>query len=458
MTRTPSNPARFALPAIVLLAVAIRLTLALTTPAWQNADEYPHYWVAEQIARDGRLPLSEPVHPRYEAFQAPLHYLALATLKWALWPETTPRFTYEPSPLFMELAVYRLFTVLLGLLVLAAAWRALSSPASGLDRWQALGALTFLALLPTFAGVSSAVNNDAAVILCSTLALAAALDGRMRSTGTWLALAVLSKVNAVFLAAPIALLEAIRWADQARGGGVAGWDARLLWRRLWPVATGLAVAAAILAARNLWLYDELQGVNPGAPRDFRLDPAVAAWALRNLFWSFWYAFGRLYEQQLPVTGYLALAASLALLTGRGAWVRWRAHVAGAGEGGDSGNAGNARVAASPPVAGAAGREGEDSGNAGAAGGGPWPAWIGWLARHPLQTLFLAGVPVYVLASLVYTLSYPFGTMTSWGKNLYPLLLPIAGTLAWVVAADRTGRRLFAAGCAGLLALCVAAFP
>lgn len=407
---------------IVLVAAAVlRMAFALTTPAWQNADEYPHYWVAEQIAATGRLPLSEPVHPRYEAFQAPLHYLALAGVKALAWPDTRPPFTYDPSPLFPELAAYRLLSVALSSWMLLAAWRVLCAPLARLRLGQALAALAFLAFLPTYAGVSAGVNNDVSVILFSTLAVSAAAAGRGRLTGGWLALAVLSKVNAVFMAVPLLALEGIRWMDAAWKG--AGFDLRALFGRLRPILLPLAGALIVLVARNLWLYGDLQGVNPGAPKEFRADPGVAAWALRNLFWSFWYAFGRIYEVQLPLAGYALLALAVAVVVGRGGWIRWRGWRS------------------------AAGTEGVR---------GAWVFWISWLARHPLQTLFVVGFPVFVLASLVYTLSYPFGTMTSWGKNLYPLLLPIAGTLAWVGAPDRTGVRLLAAGCAGLLGLCTAA--
>ena len=55
----------------VLMAVAFTLRLAFTlgTPAWKSADEYPHFWVAEQTKENEELPYYGPAFPRYEAFQ-----------------------------------------------------------------------------------------------------------------------------------------------------------------------------------------------------------------------------------------------------------------------------------------------------------------------------------------------------------------------------------------------------
>jgi 4-amino-4-deoxy-L-arabinose transferase-like glycosyltransferase len=152
---------------IILLAVALRVAFVFATPAWQSPDEYPHFWYVKQLAEHLRFPHVSGEFPGYEAFQPPLYYAAAAPLL-AVFPEVQ-EFSYDriarPN---VALVVVRMVSVLFGIIVVYATWQA------GVflfpdDPWTALGATLFVALLPTFVGVGSSVNNDSAVAAFSSL-------------------------------------------------------------------------------------------------------------------------------------------------------------------------------------------------------------------------------------------------------------------------------------------------
>jgi hypothetical protein len=99
----------------------IRVLFAILTPAWEAPDEYPHYWYAEQIAREGTLPRSVHEFPAYEAYQPPLYYLAASVLI-GLGDEEVA-FSPEPAPPPKTLILVRLFSAVLGVATLWIAYR-----------------------------------------------------------------------------------------------------------------------------------------------------------------------------------------------------------------------------------------------------------------------------------------------------------------------------------------------
>ena len=346
------------IPLIFLSALIIRLCFAILTPAWQSADEYPHYWVIEKIASTHALPESTPEFPSYEAFQPPLYYI-IAAFVAELYPEKLT-FSSTPASPPALLIMLRLLSVIAGVFILYFSYLIFKN-IPDLKFKDILLSLLFLSFLPTFVGVTSTVNNDTFAILFSTISLYYLTQKKWDvniafMSGLWAGIAILTKLTSVVLVPVIAF----RIITCSRG--------KINRMIKWGAASFLAwsIGAVILIIRNIIQYGSLPAVNPGVQTHFSISGGHFIWALRNLFWSFWMAFGRIYQVIPNPIVYLVIALPLTILAIAG-WFRiYKDHDA-------------------------------------------------------LLQLIAVAVFFSILSSLFYTFSYLPGTMTSWGKNLYPVL-------------------------------------
>ena len=399
MTTDPMATFRRAAPLAAVLAAALglRVALALATPAWRSADEYPYYWVAAMAAETGRLPRGWHGFPAYESFQPPLYYL-LQVPVLSLPPGGMLEFTEERIPPPADLLRARLLSALLGTGVVALAFAA--ALRAGWGRRTGLWAAGFVAVLPAFVTVSSSFSIDVLVTFFSSAALAVILVPAERwslRTGYWSGIlvgaALLTKLNALQLL-PVLLLRITQ---------VAAGEGRSVRKLALASAWGILAALVLLVVRNIVQYQEVLGIMPGRERDFAFSLAHLIWALRNLGWSFWMAFGRIYEVVPPAFVYLLAVVPMVVAASAG-WVK---------------------------------------------------EWSDPQSR-PLAWLAIAGVACGILLSLMLTMSYPEGTQTSWGKNLYPMLVPVAivAVRGWERALVRWPRALPLLFLAVLLAGCL----
>ncbi len=381
--------------ALIAAAFCLRVVFVFLTPAWQSPDEYPHYWTASAIARGEGYPAGSPDFPRYEAYQSPLYYCLLAGvisisgLPALEYPETVQ----GPS---LPLVLLRLVSVLCGVAVVAAAWGVASVMFPG-DRPAALVAGAFVAVLPTFVGISSSLNNDILVILFSSLFLGLVLRpfagwtrGSCLGGGFLLGAAIATKLTGLLLL-PVLVVRLAAGRRELRGG---------LLRSSLLFLPGCVIGVGVLAIRNLLVYGHLLVITPGLERGFAVSDGRLLWALRNMGWSFWLAFGRTYEVHLSPQVYILVAGVLTAVALAG-WWRYR----------------------------------------------------GTRAARSNALLIAIATALGVAASLTFTLSYPSGTQTSWGKNLYPLL-PLFAAFAgfgWTKAFPEWSRAVSGIAIAVLLA-------
>ncbi len=187
----------FILLAFILLAIGY----SLVTPPLEAGDESRHYAVVKYMADTGRLPVQQPgeaqIHWSHEGNQPPLYYaLAAALTFWIDTGSWNDVFWYNPhtsigDPLRPDnknitihppaeswpwrghvLAVHliRFLSIAMAAVTVAAGYAIALSLFQG-RRWLAAGAMAITAFNPMFIFISSAVNNDNAVIMFTTLAL-----------------------------------------------------------------------------------------------------------------------------------------------------------------------------------------------------------------------------------------------------------------------------------------------
>lgn len=235
--------------------------------------------------------------------------------------------------------------------------------------------LAFLAFLPTFVNVGSTLNNDAAVVLFCTLAVRFFFIG----------LESFSLKNALGfgVAMGLALFSKVNAIFLFPAFGLIAFMHRaklkpvrnILWAGL-----PILVFAILLIIRNVLVFGEVTAINPGAPKQWDISVSHILWAFRNLSWSFIFAFGRTYEIQPDM--WLLITPALLFVVFIFRYFR-------------------------------------DS--------------LRPKQTEPLALFTAVGLASLIAASLYYTLSYPEGSMTSWGKNLYPALLPLSAIVGLGVA-------------------------
>lgn len=298
---------------LALLGLYLLLALAygLVNPLFEAPDEHWHYFTAQYVADNGRLPqVSDPPDEwlGQEAAQPPLYYVLGSLLvrlvdtegaRQLVWPNPLVHLGDASAPNNLNAFVHgpweqwpwhgyalaahllRALSTLLGLGTLLFIY------GSGRIVWpdrprRALLATGLVAFLPQFLFIHSAVSNDSLIALLSAATLWQLLRlwrgplarGRLLLLGVTIGLAILSKTAGLLL-----LAYAV---------GVLLF--RTLWRRrqLWPVARDLfiflLVPAALLGGWLLWrnwtLYGDVTAAGQfvriaGGDRSFTLAQVLA---------------------------------------------------------------------------------------------------------------------------------------------------------------------------------------
>ncbi len=445
---------------IIGLGAMLAAAHAVLTRPFQAPDEPAHVNYAVSLARQGRLPVIQPGdwNPArvaqfmpleadvsssaraiddmsYEDHQPPLYYV----LGW--WPATWANNSWMrlaclagptgvvenlivPCRAIAVMRVMRGLSVLLALLTVAVAWRALAS-AFPRRTDVSTGATAFIAFLPMNAYMSGMVNNDALSQLVMALALLAAVRrlagrvGRRRyavEAGMVWGVALLTKLTVYPAIVPLAAAEALRtrreggrWRDAAApAAGMAG--------------LGLAIGAPWFA-RNMAVYGLADPFGLAAhDRVVVGQPRTVDWIAQHgwigyleravvfTFDSFWGVFGWM-GAFMDRRIYAVLAvASVAMTIGCAGYLRraWRA--------GRDGRGGR-------EVRGVVGARGADAtvGDAGAVDAAAERAGdVGPLQRDAVVVLGLV-VATTVAGFVWYNLSF----VQHQGRYLFPALVPIA---------------------------------
>jgi 4-amino-4-deoxy-L-arabinose transferase-like glycosyltransferase len=249
---------------LLLALTFVRGVLYLAVvPPWQHYDEPTHFEYAQLIAERRRIPQAGDydLEMRREiaaSMEAANFWGAAADVVVDFWSDRPPwigvaEFSHPPfyyallalpqllvtqQDVETQLYLARLASVLLFVLTVAAAY-GLVSEAFPRRRWLPLAVATFVALVPPFTDLMSAVNNDVGAAAAVTLLLWAAV--RLIRRG-----ASLGRISMLFI------LVAVCAATKSTAGLVA-------------VATLLALGVSLIPrARRRWLWIGLAVLTPFA--------------------------------------------------------------------------------------------------------------------------------------------------------------------------------------------------
>ncbi|MBN1638880.1 MAG: glycosyltransferase family 39 protein [Ignavibacteriales bacterium] len=354
---------------IIAFSFFLRLGFIFIIPPWQSADEYAHYWVMDSIAETNTLPIPNEEFFSYEAFQPPLYYSFCAILIKIFQPDDTLPFKINHLP--VALIFLRLISVLAGLLIIYFSYKIfLNIP--NISETDALIGATFISLIPTFIGTTSTLNNDAFVILFSTISIFYITKNTFNKAeiikaSIWAAIAILTKLNGIVLLTII--LFRIIWDERKS-------IKRILTKSLLAISI-TSIGIFLILLRNIFQYDEILVTDPGYTKDFTFSIEYVIYAIRNLMWSFWLAFGRFYQITPPAYVYVITIIPFLILAIWGLFKNFRRY-------------------------------------------------------NFIFIISLFAITINTIISLYYTLSYPIGASTSWGKNLYPVisLIVILLVISW----------------------------
>lgn len=173
---------RSILASIIIIYILLASLYAINTPKWQAPDEPAHFNYIRAIAETGALPvlqngdydqaylqkIKDAKFPpsfsidaiRYESYQPPLYYLAAAPVYLMA----------SIAGLGAQVIALRLFSVLLGVLLLIVAFRIVREIFPS-DEFLALATVGAIATIPQHIAITASISNDTAADLLLALIL-----------------------------------------------------------------------------------------------------------------------------------------------------------------------------------------------------------------------------------------------------------------------------------------------
>jgi 4-amino-4-deoxy-L-arabinose transferase-like glycosyltransferase len=319
-----SGAGRVAVLVVVAIFVMLSSVVAVTTPAWEAADEPDHVTNVETLASGHWYRMERGAG--YAAHQPPLYYLGLSAWQ-KVWGEPVRRPpSVAPTLFFLERGVFkhhttrdsadhrfvlllRLSSVLLGALTVlfaAATVRRLSS-----DPWTPAVAAAVVAGVPRFVFLSGVLNNDnlanalgGLLTLLAVVFVVRAPDAGSRAQLWWtaalgavLGLLVLTKLSTAPLAGGIVVAvlvtigawrERVKWLAVAAGStlAVCGW---------WLVQNQVRYGDPLAARASHDYLEPIGGLGGNLAKlgvgDLNPFQRIFVDVPRNVYHSFWYDSG-----------------------------------------------------------------------------------------------------------------------------------------------------------------------
>ncbi|RCK76682.1 MAG: hypothetical protein IGBAC_1044 [Ignavibacteriae bacterium] len=306
--------------AIFIFAFLLRLSFALYTPNWQSSDEYPHFFVIKYLDTYGSYPISTSDFPYYEAYQPPLYYyltkLIYSFFKEYDYPSPALNENFDPDtlthPTNIALITLRLFSVFLSILTLFFIYKI-----SKIFFKDAYATYTLLiaATLPTFVVNSSSVTNDALANLLGALIIfliVKKIDYPIRGVysysillGLILGLALITKAN-LYPFIIIILGSLFLYPITLRN----------ITRSLIIILTVGFLVSFWYFSNNLLSYGKILPISPDGDKHYFIQSVTVTnvfQVIRNFFWSFWVAAGRIYQVHLEPIYYISIFFPITLI-------------------------------------------------------------------------------------------------------------------------------------------------
>lgn len=284
----------------IIISVLLRIGFVLFRPLWQAPDEYPHFYYIQHWEKNNSRPQYQVEYPYYQAHQPPLYYVCSAYILkiTSLLFDTGQEDSSDANSSQRrsgEMIVLRFFSFILGLCSLALSWKIMEEIfPDKLDICKA--AFVLLLFHPTFLSNTTSITNDALAVLTGTVLLYGILKdihvSRPEVTGLLILIGVFTKSSLLLFLTFIALL--VLHSDK---------------KPITKITICLRICVPFLVT-----YGIVKLVHPFAgesnlmpPLTFTADsiaPFRIYQVFRNFFWSFWVAFGRIYEIHLSPHYYL----------------------------------------------------------------------------------------------------------------------------------------------------------
>ncbi|RKY86674.1 hypothetical protein DRQ09_05785 [candidate division KSB1 bacterium] len=288
---------------IIFTAVLLRIGFIFSVPDWWAPDEYPHYFYIEKILTDKKLPISKPEFPEYECYQPPLYYIFSALILKLTGAKKIPFFIEsleKPERSFSyNIIILRIISVILSFINLIFLYLIVKKVFKG-DNFSKIICLAFFAFLPSFVSNSFSITNDVLSNLIGTILIFLLLKERTFRNDTLLGLfsglGIIIKPN-LLVFFPIIIIFLIGKSNNLTG---------FIKSFLLILSISLLISIAYFL-RNYNIYGTPVAINPGVEVSFNIFNKgfnSVHRVLRNSFWSFWAAFGRIYEFKLNKFIYL----------------------------------------------------------------------------------------------------------------------------------------------------------
>jgi len=364
----------------IVTSIILRMGFVILRPNWQAPDEFPHFYYAYFLAKQGTQPEYYEEFPYYESYQPPLYYMFTAVIIKTIHFFNAKRYDsinsmMDKNTKIPEIFFVRLFSLLLsiGIILLG---RKIFVRCFPNEPNLYNGVFILFLFHPTFISNTTGITNDALANLVGAIILLGIINCLITSKplllGFLLSLGMLTKAN-LLLFIPFALIIVILMKGDILK------KVKICFQICLPI---------VIIYGGFWLFEYYKEGNfflfpPFSVQSEQITLFRIYQVFRNFFWSIWAAFGRTYEIRLPAMLYVVIFLPVTLL---------------------------AIIGLTKDI---------------------FSKYRFW-QTDSIWCKFILITLLFFCASIYFSLHYSFfGTVnTSWGKNIFPVLPAVLALLAY----------------------------
>jgi len=294
----------------VVTSIILRMGFVILRPNWQAPDEFPHFYYAYFLAKQGTQPEYYEEFPYYESYQPPLYYMFTAVIIKTVHFFNDQKYDningmIDKNIKIPEIFFVRLFSLLLSIGIILLGWKIFVRCFP--EEPNLYNGLFMLFLFhPTFISNTTGITNDALANLIGTIILLGIINCMITSKplllGFLLSLGMLTKTNLLLFIPLVLIIVILMKSDILK-------KVNICFRICLPI---------VIIYGGFWLFEYYREGNfflfpPLSVQSEQITLFRIYQVFRNFFWSFWAAFGRTYEIHLPAVLYVIIFLPVTLL-------------------------------------------------------------------------------------------------------------------------------------------------